>query len=204
MKNVLIIGATGTLGSAVRQTLLSATNQQLTLFSRHAKKLKINEQRERVINGNVLNPSDLAAALVDQDVIFVALSGDMAAYAQSLVDSINGLAKKPKLIFITTMGIYQEIPNWLGTSPDPNKNSILRSYRQAADIIEESDLNYTLIRPGWFTNGPVDYEITHKGEPFGGHDASIQSIADLVKRLVLDTELGKRDSLGINTPTNNH
>lgn len=204
MKNVLIIGATGTLGSAVRQTLLNATNQQLTLFSRHAKKLKINEQRERVINGNVLNPSDLAAALVDQDAIFVALSGDMAAYAQSLVDSINGLAKKPKLIFITTMGIYQEIPNWLGTSPDPYKNSILRSYRQAADIIEESDLNYTLIRPGWFTNGPVDYEITHKGEPFGGHDASIQSIADLVKRLVLDTELGKRDSLGINTPTNNH
>ena len=186
----------------MRQTLLATTDSQLTLFSRHAGQLKINEQRERALNGNVRHRPDLVTALADQDVVFAALSGDMAGYAQSLVDTMQTMPNPPKLIFITTMGIYQEIPSWLGASPDPYQNSILRSYRQAADIIEATALNYTLIRPGWFTSGPVNYEITHKGEPFGGHDASVASIADLVKRLVLDVNLGKRDSLGINTPAN--
>lgn len=36
MKNVLIIGATGTLGSAVRQQLLKESNDHLTLFARSA------------------------------------------------------------------------------------------------------------------------------------------------------------------------
>lgn len=42
--------------------------------------------------------------------------------------------------------------------------------------------------------------MTHKGEPFGGHDVSISSIADLVKRLVDDDQLYSRESIGVNTP----
>lgn len=38
--NVLIIGATGTIGNAVRQTLLSETDANLTLFARSANRLK--------------------------------------------------------------------------------------------------------------------------------------------------------------------
>ncbi len=45
MTNVLIIGATGNVGSAVRQTLLRETDDQLTLFSRSAGNLKVNAQR---------------------------------------------------------------------------------------------------------------------------------------------------------------
>lgn len=39
MTNVLIIGATGTLGSAARQTLLKETDTQLALLARHANRL---------------------------------------------------------------------------------------------------------------------------------------------------------------------
>lgn len=46
--------------------------------------------------------------------------------------------------------------------------------------------------------------IPHRGQPFGGRDASIQSIADLVKGLVLDTALGKYDGLEIYTFINNY
>ena len=35
MKRVLIIGATGTVGRAVRQTLIRETDAHLTLFARH-------------------------------------------------------------------------------------------------------------------------------------------------------------------------
>lgn len=104
-----------------------------------------------------------------------------------------------RLIFITSMGIYDEIPASLGGG-NVSGNPMLRSYREAADLIEASDLNYTVIRPGWFNDGPVDYEVTHKGEPFGGHDVSVSSIADMVKNLIEDDALDSRDSIGLNTP----
>lgn len=104
-----------------------------------------------------------------------------------------------RLLFITSMGIYDEIPAPVGENGNVETNSALRPYREAADVVEGSDLNYTVIRPGWFTSGAVDYEITRKGEPFGGHDVSISSIADFVKNAIADDTYYSHDSVGLNT-----
>lgn len=105
-----------------------------------------------------------------------------------------------RLLFITSMGIYDEIPESVGSRGNLKYNPVLRPYRQAADVIEASDLNYTIIRPGWFTGGPVHYEVTIKGQPFGGHDVSVNSIADLVVKLFQDENLYSKESVGVNTP----
>ena len=75
------------------------------------------------------------------------------------------------------MGIYDEVPGQpYGSTVDP--------YRDSARAIEASDLDYTILRPGWFTNGDeIDYETTQKGEPFRGHDVSRKSLALLVVKL---------------------
>lgn len=195
--NILIIGATGTLGKAVTQTLLAETDYQLTLFSRRASTLSIDPDREKAIDGSVLNAADLSNALKDQDAVFVALSGPLGEFAKAIVLAMDKTNTK-RLIFITSMGIYNEIPASVGSNGNLEFNPILAPYRQAADIIEASDLNYTIIRPGWFDHGNNNYEVTHKGEPFGGHDVSIESIANLVKKLLTDNQLGNRESLGIN------
>lgn len=198
MKNVLIIGATGTIGSAVRKELLTTTDDQLTLFSRSADRLNFDPNREKVIAGNVLN-DDLDKAMENQDAVFVALSGNLGVFAKQIVKAMNRNDVK-RLIFITSMGIYNEIPASVGADGNLRNNPILRPYREAADVIEDSNLDYTIIRPGWFTGGPVDYEVTKKGEPFGGHDVSVSSIADLVKQLIEDNSLYSRESVGINRP----
>lgn len=197
MKKVLIIGATGSVGNAVRQMFLRTTDAQLTLFSRRANRLKLDDSREQAISGNVTDDATLQSAVKGQDFVFVALSGNMKKFAEHIITAMNA-EKVQRLAFITTMGIYQEIPSWLGDSPEPYNNSILRPFREAADLIEQSDLNYTIIRPGWYTNGPVDYEITQKGEPFGGHDVSRNSIADYVVKLTQQDDLDNRASVGIN------
>ena len=193
MTNVLIIGATGTLGSAARQTLLKETDAQLTLLARHANRLQATPGRERV----VADPATLDDAIAGQDFVFAALSGDLPTYAEAIVDAMKRQGVK-RLAFISSMGIYGELPARLGG--DGTVAPVLRPYRQAADIVEESGLDYTVIRPGWFTGGPVNYELTVKGEPFGGHNASVALIADLVKRLVVEPGFGVKESLGINTP----
>lgn len=196
--NVLIIGATGTIGNAVRQNLLSETDANLTLFARSANRLKPGS-REKVVAGDVNQAHDLDQAMKKQDVVFVAISGNLGTYAENIVSAMKR-NQIDRLLFITSMGIYNEIPATIGSNGNLEYNSVLSSYRQAADVVEASDLNYTVIRPDWFTSGPVDYEVTLKGEPFGGHDVSVSSIADLVKRLTLDATLYSRDSVGINTP----
>lgn len=199
MQNGLIIGATGSIGRAVRKMMLAQTDVHLTLYSRRANRLKLDAKRETAIAGSVLDDDQLDQTISGQDFVFVALSGDMANFATHIVASMERV-NVHRLIFITTMGIYQEIPAWLGDSPEPYHNPILKSFRQAADRIEQSSLNYTIIRPGWYTNGPINYEITQKGEPFGGHDVSRQSIADYVIRLINDPTLDNQASVGINTP----
>lgn len=200
MRNVLIIGATGTLGTAVTQNVLNKTDDHLTLFARSANRINVqDDNRETVISGNVMNDADLDKALKGKDAVFVALSGNLGAFAKKIVAAMDR-NNVSRLVFISSMGIYNEIPASVGASGNLNSNPILRTYREAADVIEASDLDYTVVRPGWFMGGPVDYEITHKGEPFGGHDVSVASIADYVTKLVDDDQLDVHDSVGINKP----
>ena len=200
MKNVLIIGATGTLGSAARQAILDGTDDKLTLFARSTNRIRIvDDNREKVISGNVMNDADLDKAMAGQNAVFAALSGNLKAYAEKIVAAMDR-NNVSRLVFITSMGIYNEIPASVGASGNLSSNPVLQSYRDAANVIEDSDLNYTIVRPGWFTGGPVNYQITRKGEQFGGHDVSISSIADIVMKLVDDDALYSKDSIGVNTP----
>jgi uncharacterized protein YbjT (DUF2867 family) len=79
-----------------------------------------------------------------------------------------------RLIFISSMGIYGEVPG-------EGYRSVLDSYRDAARIIEASNLTYTILRSAWFTDDDeIDYETTQKGEPFKGRVVSRKSVAALV------------------------
>jgi NAD(P)H-binding len=65
-------------------------------------------------------------------------------------------------------------------------------------VIEQSDLDYTILRPGWFTRDPeVSYQITGKGEPFKGHDMSLNSLSDLILKLAADPLLYVHESIGV-------
>ena len=195
-KKVLIIGATGSIGSKLRRTLLQTTNYQLTLFSSSAGSLPVTQGRERAVSGNVMNKNDLMKVIPNQDVVFAALSGDLGGMAKNIVNTMQSCGVR-RIIFISSMGIYNEIPRSIGGG-NLNENSMLRPYRAAADVIESSGLDYTIIRPGWFDEGSDNYEITKKGEMFKGHDVSRQAIANLVVKCINGFGIG--ESLGINRP----
>lgn len=201
MKKIVIIGATGSIGRVARQLFLEKTNDELTLFSRRPDRLKpIDSTREGAVSGDVMNASDLDKVISGQDVVFASLTGHLGKMAKAIVESMKRVGVN-RLIFITSMGIYNEIPASVGSSGNLRSNPVLQTYRDAADVIEASNLDYTIIRPGWFdSSNDTDYDITVKGEPFGGHDVSRKSIADLVVRLAADPTLYVRESVGINRP----
>lgn len=195
-KKVLIIGATGSIGRVLRPYLLENSDDELTLFARNTSSIReVDPVREHVVAGDVYDASSLREAVAGQDVVFVALTGDLGSMAQCIVEAMDAEGVK-RLIFITSMGIYNEIPAW-DAAGNLENNPVLQTYREAADVIEASDLDYTIIRPGWYYNGDVDYRVTRKGEPFAAHDVSRQSIADLAMKLIADDTLYARDSVGI-------
>jgi len=191
MTQVLILGANGQLARNTSTFFLERTDARLTLYLRRASRLqKPNSSRVTVVEGDVLNSTVLQAAMQGQDVVYANLSGAMAHQAQAIVEAMHATGLK-RLIFISSMGIYSEIPG-------ERYRSVLDPYRDSASIIEASDLDYTILRPGWFSHDTeIDYQLTQKGEPFQGHDVSINSLSDLIVKLALSPTLQVRRSLGV-------
>jgi uncharacterized protein YbjT (DUF2867 family) len=124
-----------------------------------------------------------------QDVVYANLVGEMAPQARAIVDAMHATSVK-RLIFINSMGIYGEVPG------EPYRG-ILDPYRDSAAVVEQSDLDYTILRPGWFTrDDAVSYQLTQKGDAFKGHDVSLNSVSSLIVQLATQSGLHVRCSLG--------
>ena len=191
---ILLLGASGSLGSYVIGELLSVEGVNLRLYARDIKKLeKFKSDRVLLMQGDVLDKARLKEALNGTDSVYAGLAGLLEAMASSLVSAMKETGVK-RLVWITSYGIYE--------GEVPSGRRAPSSYINSAKIIENSDLDYTLIRPQWFSDAnEIDYEVTSwsKGEKFKNENAQIsrRSIANLVKRCLLDG-FGVKDSLGIN------
>jgi len=73
--------------------------------------------------------------------------------------------------------------------------------RRAAKVIEDSDVNFTILRCAYMTNeDKIDYELTEKGEEYKGTIVSRKSIADLIVKIIKDPTIHQKSSLGIDQP----
>ena len=136
-KKILIVGATGSIGNKLRKTLLEKTDYELTLFSTGAGSLTIDKNRERAIAGNVFNKAQLEETVEKQDIVFVALSGNLEKMAESIVETMKNTGVK-RIIFISSMGIYNELPNSKEVIGDlPNNEIISHNGAGAHEPIEK-------------------------------------------------------------------
>lgn len=189
MKNVILIGASGSLAPYVTEALEKEKDVHLTLFLRNRKRLHTIPSGATVIEGDVMEYTKLMEAIKGQDIVYVNLAGNLEAMAKNIVKAMQVSGVK-RIIAISSIGIYQ-------TPLRP----VLQPYRKLADVIEGSDLDYTILRPDWFTStDEVDYAITHKGEPEKGAAVSRKSIAAFVATIVKNPELYRNENLGISKP----
>jgi len=194
MLNVLVLGAHGQIARATTDLFLDTPAVRLTLYLRNARRLSglAGNDRVRIVEGDVLDAEKLQAATAGQDVVYANLAGRLEDQARLIVDTMKKVGLK-RLIFISSMGIYGEAPGESG-------NSALVPYRRAAEVIERSDLDYTILRPAWLNDeDEIDYGTTRKGEPFTNPEkvVSRKSVADLVVKLATTPGHESRQSLGV-------
>jgi uncharacterized protein YbjT (DUF2867 family) len=192
---VLVLGANGQVARHTTRALLRDSDAQLTLYLRRASRLtNPNPKRVAIVEGDVLDASTLKTAMNGKDVVCASLAGDMKRQAEAIIEAMHATGVK-RLIFISSMGIYGEVPG-------ERYRSVLDPYRDSAAAIEASDLEYTILRPGWFTQEPGgSYRLTQKGEPFEGHDVTLDSLSDLITKLATNPDLHLRQSLGVSNPS---
>lgn len=185
MKKVLIIGASGSLASVVIEELKKQNDVELTLFARSKNRIS-NSENTTIIEGDATNFEAVKNAVSGQDIVYVNLAGNLNTMSKNIVKAMQEKNVK-RIIAISSIGIF-----------DTPLKPVLKPYRALSDNIENSNLDYTILRPDWFTNGnEVDYEITHKGNPEIGGALSRKSIADFVGKLVKNPEENVKENLGI-------
>ncbi|WP_338207850.1 SDR family oxidoreductase [Lactiplantibacillus paraxiangfangensis] len=202
MKKVLILGAAGQIARLAEQQFLADDDFELTLYLRNAQRVSdLKSDRVTIIDGDVTDQAKLTEAMAGQDVVYANLAGqNIKAQAETVVNAMHATNLK-RVIWISTLGIYNEVPGKFGEWNNATLGSYLTRYFDAAKVLEDSDLDYTIIRPAWLTNhDEIDYETTQKGEPFKGTEVSRKSIAALVVKLAKTPTDSVRTSLGVNKP----
>lgn len=197
---ILIIGANGSVAKVATQGFLAGTKANLKLYLRNANRLakiaKQNQGRIQLIEGDALDKTALKNAMQNVNVVYANLAGrDLPQMAEAIIAAMKEAGVK-RLIWISSYGVYGEVN-------DGSISSMLAPYAKSVQIVESSGLDYTIIRPQWFSNADeIDYEITRKNEAFKNPSAYIsrKSIAHLVIRLCLEPDFGIKESFGINKP----
>lgn len=200
MTNVLVLGASGRIASWAID-MLAEQGHTLTLFARDKGRIDNIPDEATVIEGSADDRAVLTEAVRGQDIVYANLAGDLDEQAKAIVE-VMGAEDVKRLIFVTALGIHQEVPGEFGRW---NRETIgaptLDTYAAASDVIEASPLDYTVLRPAWLSDADeVSYETTGRHEPFQGTTVSRKSVAALVADIVARPETHVRENLGVNKP----
>ncbi|MBL8882714.1 MAG: SDR family oxidoreductase [Hyphomicrobium sp.] len=201
MTRVLVLGAGGQIARHVVAMLDSDAAVSLTLFARSPAKLTQTPANAKIVQGDVLDSAKLDSAVKGQDIVYANLTGEnLDAQAKGVIASMQAMGVK-RLIFVLALGIYDEVPGKFGEWNNATIGEELRPFRRAADAIEASKLDYTILRPAWLTDeDEVDYELTERNARFKGTVVSRKSVADLIVKMIRSPSLHLRGNVGVNKP----
>lgn len=172
-----------------------------TLLVRDPEKLSGHEPANaKVVIGDVMDRKLLAQIMQGHDVVYANLAGEVGTQTERILAAMQSKGVK-RLIFVNSLGIYDEMPGKFGEWNRREIGQYLPPYRKSADLIEASDTDYTILRAAWLQDeDEVDYEVTARNEPFKGTEVSRKSVAALVADLVRHPERLVRANVGVSKP----
>lgn len=188
MKNILIIGASGRIAQTVIRQIRDDKELNITLYLRNPKKLRtIDTSDFNIIQGDVMDKAKLTEAIKGQEVVYVNLAGNLGAMTRNIVEAMKEVNPKRHIIFISSIGIY-----------DNPVSCKLRPYREGADTVENSGLDYTILRLSWCTNDDeINYELRSKGKSENTGTISRKSLSTVISRIIRHPYVHRNQNLNV-------
>jgi len=203
---LLIFGATGSIGRhAVEQAL--EQGHEVTAFTRDAAKVDAKHDHLEIVQGDVMDPESVERAVQGQDVVLCSLGagrqGGVRAEGTRNIISAMEKAGVRRLICQSTLGVGDSRGNLNALWKYVMFGLLLRpayaDHVEQERYVTESRLDWTIVRPGAFTDGPHTGQYEHG---FSGTDKTITlkisraDVADfMLKQLTDEAYLHKTPGL---------
>jgi uncharacterized protein YbjT (DUF2867 family) len=201
---LLIIGATGGTGHQLVEQAL-AQGHHVTAFARNPAKLSLRHPKLRVLKGDVLEEATLEPAMEGQDAVLCALGhkrffGPSKILSEGTLNLLRAMksAGVARLICETSLGIGNSAGRVGPLATLFVYPLILPFYAwdklRQEKLIEESDLDWVIVRPAALTNGAARDRYRH-GPEVGNYLLPVRisraNVAEfMLRQLTDDTYLG--------------
>ncbi|UQZ33416.1 hypothetical protein C2I18_07505 [Paenibacillus sp. PK3_47] len=193
--NILILGATGRVGSHITAHALH-DGHHVTVLVRNPEKIQRMNQNLTVIQGNVLNKADITRAVHGNDVVISALSTDgTTTLSDSMPLIIEAMYNEgiKRILTIGTAGILQSesSPHLLRYQSSESKRRLTRAaeeHHQVYQLLQKSTLDWTIICPTFLSNGERlgNYRVERNVLPEGGAEISVPDTAEFTYNQIRD------------------
>lgn len=163
--NILIVGATRGIGRQfLEQALMSG--HTVTALVRNPQRLAIQHERLRVVKGDILDSDSVALAMAGQGVVCCTIGvkapwPGLTVFSEGTKNLLQAMQKTgvKRLVCVTGIGagdskghggfLYDRIFTPLLLKP------VYADKDRQESLIKASDLDWTIVRPGFLTNGPL-------------------------------------------------
>lgn len=207
MAKVIIIGASRGIGLATVKEALGA-GHDVTAFSRSATEMKLKHPKLSKVDGDALNPEDVGAAILGHDVVVQTLgipaNADMVLGVVTLFSEATKVllpamtqAGIRRLITVTGFGAGDCAAHIHPLQRIPFRAVLGKAYDDKTiqeHLIKDSDLDWTIARPGVLTNGPKTekYSVLTDKKDWKNGIISRADVADfIVKQIESDALVGQ-------------
>ena len=172
---LIVFGATGTVGRLVVEQAL-AQGHEVTAFARRPEALGRDESRLRLVAGDARDPAAVDAAVRGHDAVLVTLgagrkAGVRAAGTRTIVAAMKRHGIR-RLICQSTLGAGDSLGNlnffWRHIMFGLLLRPAFADHQAQERIVRDSGLDWTIVRPSAFTDGPATGAFRHGfgvGEP---------------------------------------
>jgi uncharacterized protein YbjT (DUF2867 family) len=196
---VIVFGATGSIGRLAVDRLL-ADGHTVTAFARRPGALGVEHPALRPFAGDALNPEDVSRAMQGQEAVVVTLGAGASRKSRirsqgtrAIIDAmrVHGVRR---LVCQSTLGAHEGWANlnlfWRWIMFGLLLKPVHRDHELQETLVRESGLDWTIVRPAAFTDGPATGLFR---EGFGPSERGLKlkiaraDIADFLRRQVAET-----------------
>ncbi|CAI6047599.1 hypothetical protein PAECIP112173_01260 [Paenibacillus sp. JJ-100] len=193
--HILILGATGRVGSKVLTTALQE-GHHVTALVRTPDKIKHQHEHLTIIQGNVLELQDLRRAIRGAEAVISALNTDggttLSEYVPLLIDAMMEEGVQ-RIITVGTAGILQSRtePEKFRYQSNESKRKSTRAaeeHERVYQLLQQSTLDWTIVCPTYLPDGERvgNYRVERDVLPEGGSKISVGDTAEFTYRQLTD------------------
>ena len=195
---LIIFGATGSIGRQVVNQALSQ-GHTVTAFARQASKVGIEHPNLRIALGNVFDPVSVETAIQNHDAVLVSIGagrkGNVRAEGtRNIIKAMEKLGIR-RLICQSSLGVGDRRGNlnafWKYIMFGLLLRPAYKDHVRQEDYVRQSNLDWTIVRPGAFTDGALTGQYRHG---FSDTDKTTKlkisrsDVADFMLRQLFDTK----------------